>query len=67
MDYDVVIIGACLSGIGTACHLVRECPGRSVGILVRFRRIFPTKYATRFRLISYLLPRWQDAVLRALS
>ncbi|HQR19263.1 MAG TPA: SDR family oxidoreductase [Burkholderiaceae bacterium] len=31
------------------------------------RRIFPAKYATTFRLISYLPPRWQDAVLRALS
>jgi len=31
------------------------------------RRIFPAKYATTFRLISYLPPRWQDAVLRALG
>ena len=30
---DVVIIGAGLSGIGSACHLVRECPGKSYAIL----------------------------------
>jgi monooxygenase len=30
---DVLIVGAGLSGIGAACHLRRECPGRSVAIL----------------------------------
>jgi cation diffusion facilitator CzcD-associated flavoprotein CzcO len=30
---DVAIIGAGLSGIGAACHLRRECPGRSLAIL----------------------------------
>jgi len=33
--YDVLIIGAGLSGIGAACHLARECPGKRVGILER--------------------------------
>ena len=32
-SYDVVIVGAGLSGIGAACHLQRECPGRSFAIL----------------------------------
>ncbi len=30
---DVLIVGAGLSGIGAACHLKRECPGKSVAIL----------------------------------
>jgi cation diffusion facilitator CzcD-associated flavoprotein CzcO len=30
---DVLIVGAGLSGIGAACHLQRECPGRSYAIL----------------------------------
>src|SRR5256885_13973729 len=30
---DVLIVGAGLSGIGAACHLKRECPGRSVAVL----------------------------------
>jgi len=33
--HDVIIIGAGLSGIGTACHLARECPGQSYLILER--------------------------------
>jgi cation diffusion facilitator CzcD-associated flavoprotein CzcO len=30
---DVVIIGAGLSGIGAACHLQRNCPGKSFSVL----------------------------------
>ena len=33
--YDVLIIGAGLSGIGMACHLAQECPGKKVAILER--------------------------------
>ena len=33
--YDVLIIGAGLSGIGMACHLARECPDKKVGIVER--------------------------------
>lgn len=32
---DVLIIGAGVSGIGTACHLRRDCPGKSFTILER--------------------------------
>lgn len=33
--YDVLIIGAGISGIGMACHLARECPRKRVAILER--------------------------------
>lgn len=33
--YDVLIVGAGLSGIGMACHLAMECPGKRVAILER--------------------------------
>lgn len=37
--FDVLIIGAGLSGIGMACHLTRACAGKSVGILERRQAI----------------------------
>ncbi len=33
--YDVLIIGAGLSGIGTACHLALDCPQKRVAIIER--------------------------------
>jgi monooxygenase len=36
---DVLIIGAGISGIGTACRLRRELPGRSIAILERRERM----------------------------
>ena len=30
---DVVIVGAGLSGIGAACHLQEDCPGKTYAIL----------------------------------
>ncbi|WP_444896887.1 flavin-containing monooxygenase [Microbulbifer sp. SSSA005] len=33
--FDVLIIGAGLSGVGMACHLSRECPRRSFAIIER--------------------------------
>jgi cation diffusion facilitator CzcD-associated flavoprotein CzcO len=33
--FDVIIVGAGISGIGMACHLQRECPGKSYTILER--------------------------------
>src|SRR6476659_6256975 len=32
-DVDVLIVGAGLSGIGAACHLQADCPGKSYAIL----------------------------------
>ncbi len=37
--YDVLIIGAGLSGIGTACHIRREHPGKRIAILERRQRM----------------------------
>src|SRR3954468_19825773 len=37
--FDVLIVGAGVSGIGAACHLTRECPGKSYAILERRERI----------------------------
>jgi cation diffusion facilitator CzcD-associated flavoprotein CzcO len=36
---DVLIVGAGLSGIGAACHLTRDCPGKSYAILERRERM----------------------------
>jgi cation diffusion facilitator CzcD-associated flavoprotein CzcO len=37
--FDVLIMGAGVSGIGAACHLTRDCPGKSYVILERRERI----------------------------
>jgi monooxygenase len=36
---DVLIIGAGLSGIGMACHLTRDCPGKTFAVLERRQSI----------------------------
>ncbi|MEZ4334057.1 MAG: NAD(P)/FAD-dependent oxidoreductase [Myxococcota bacterium] len=36
---DVVIVGAGLSGIGAACHLLRRCPGKRIALLEARDRI----------------------------
>jgi cation diffusion facilitator CzcD-associated flavoprotein CzcO len=36
---DVLIIGAGVSGVGAACHVSRECPGKSYTILERRQRV----------------------------
>ena len=37
--FDVLIIGAGLSGIGMACHLKQHCPNKSFAILERRKAI----------------------------
>lgn len=37
--YDIIIIGAGLSGIGTATHIAREFPGKSIAIIERRERV----------------------------
>lgn len=37
--FDVIIIGAGLSGIGSACHIVQQCPEKSLAILERRERM----------------------------
>lgn len=37
--FDVLIIGAGLSGIGTACQIANQHPGRSIGLLERRERL----------------------------
>ena len=34
-DFDVLIVGAGISGIGMAAHMEMMCPGRSYGIVER--------------------------------
>jgi cation diffusion facilitator CzcD-associated flavoprotein CzcO len=34
-EFDVLIVGAGVSGIGTACHLSMDCPGKSFAVLER--------------------------------
>jgi monooxygenase len=34
-NFDVLIIGAGVAGIGAACHLAMDCPGKRVGIVER--------------------------------
>lgn len=37
--YDIVIIGAGLSGIGTACHIARQFPNKSMAIIERREKV----------------------------
>ncbi|HIL22666.1 MAG TPA: FAD-dependent oxidoreductase, partial [Alcanivorax sp.] len=37
--YDIVIIGAGLSGIGTTCHIARQFPNKSMAIIERREKV----------------------------
>ncbi|MZR62816.1 NAD(P)-binding protein [Alcanivorax sp. DP30] len=37
--YDIIVIGAGLSGIGTACHIAREYPDKTMAILERREKV----------------------------
>ncbi|MFC7504422.1 FAD-dependent oxidoreductase, partial [Nocardioides sp. GCM10030258] len=37
--YDVVVIGAGLSGIGTACQITSQHPGKTIAVLERRERL----------------------------
>ena len=39
LHFDIIIIGAGLSGIGVACHLTQECPDKSFAILERRQNV----------------------------
>ncbi len=38
-SFDVLVVGAGVSGIGVACRLARECPGKTFAILERRQRL----------------------------
>ena len=40
---DVLILGAGLSGVGAACHLKRDCPGKRFAIVGGYALSEPTK------------------------
>jgi cation diffusion facilitator CzcD-associated flavoprotein CzcO len=46
--FDVVIVGAGISGVGSACHLLHECPGRSFVVLEALESFGGTWLVHRF-------------------
>ena len=67
---DVVILGAGLSGIGTACHLQRECPEKRIAILEARERSGGTWDLFRYpgirsdsdmHTLGYNFKPWEDA------
>ena len=68
--FDVLVIGAGLSGIGAGCHLQRRCPGRSYAILEARDRIGGTWDLFRYpgvrsdsdmHTLGYAFSPWEDA------
>ena len=45
IEFDVVVVGAGLSGIGAGVHLTRNCPGKTFAILEGFPK--PTKKSSK--------------------
>jgi cation diffusion facilitator CzcD-associated flavoprotein CzcO len=72
--FDVVIIGAGLSGIGTACHVTAEHPNKTIAVLERRERLGGTWDLFRYPGIrsdsdmftfSYKFRPWQDRKMLA--
>ena len=68
--FDVLVIGAGLSGIGAGCHLQRGCPGRSYAILEARERIGGTWDLFRYpgvrsdsdmHTLGYSFSPWEEA------
>ena len=73
-SFDVLIIGAGVSGIGMACTLARECPGKRYAILERRQRIGGTwdlftypgvRSDSDMLTYGYSFRPWQDAKVLA--
>jgi monoamine oxidase len=72
--FDVLIIGAGLSGIGTACHLLAEFPGKTIAVLERRERLGGTWDLFRYPGVrsdsdmftfGYKFRPWQDSKVLA--
>jgi cation diffusion facilitator CzcD-associated flavoprotein CzcO len=68
--FDVIIVGAGLSGIGAACHLSRDCPGKTYTILEARAQIGGTWDLFRYpgvrsdsdmHTLGYNFKPWRDA------
>ena len=68
--FDVLVVGAGLSGIGAGCHLQRRCPDRSYAILEARERIGGTWDLFRYpgvrsdsdmHTLGYSFSPWEDA------
>ena len=53
-QYDVIIIGAGISGLGAACHLQRECPDKTYIILEGRETIGGTWSPVMFNAVPHL-------------
>lgn len=45
---DVLLIGAGLSGVGTACHIAREFPDKTIALIERRKTLVSVESARRW-------------------